>query len=330
LSHQLLITSLNRKLSKRIFIGPLFLGIILYLSGLLLFTLEGISDFYLKQWWIPLIIWAVSWMSLAFNWASGKFETIYTDALKNYKIDTVQSKALIEKFFSRVTSIKREVLFSLPEAIVFFIYILFAREGVIWIPPEIVDSILFRPNLLVFSFLLASITAYHMGVGALLVIEHIRFVKNMSKFDLTSTPLDLRCETNIHKLGRISLFSSLFWFVNVGVGVPLIITILDIITIVSLSALIFIGLLILLLPQIYLRKSILSYKKKVQCQIVEKFRDEWKHCNENERRSNLIDLFKLYDEVDKIEGWPFGKRQTLREIVIVILPLTPSIIPLLI
>lgn len=273
-----------------------------------------------------MIIGTISWVSSAVTWAFSKFETSYSDALANFEVKDDESKALIETFYSRVSNDKKVLMLTFPWAAATTLYILLAREGIVWIPPDIMSNILLNPLLLGYAISLAFITSYHLATGYFVVKEHVHFVRKISKLTLNTTPLDLRYRTGLHDLGKFSFYGSMLWFVNVGVGVLLIVTIIDPITITLLAVLTIIGLLILLLPQIYLRSAILKYKKKLQRQIIDRFQDKWNHRYDRRTRSELMTFFNLFDETEKIEGWPFGISQMLKEVVLVVIPLFASVV----
>jgi hypothetical protein len=102
------------------------------------------------------------------------------------------------------------------------------------------------------------------------------------------------------------------------------------ITVTLLIILTAMGLMILLLPQLYLRKAIQRYKDEVKSEIIKRFRARWSRLDENLDRLDLITLCKLFNEVESIEEWPFGKGRIIQEALTSLIPLVTSLIGIII
>lgn len=301
----------------------------LYLSGFVIFAAVGLWVYYLEQWWIPLIVGGTSWVSLALTWFFSRYRKIFSDAMASFNIKSGQREKLLGTFSSRISDDSTIIIYSVPWIVIIISYILLAREVVVVIPLEIHESILTNPLLLAYSISLGTISAYHIGMGTYIIVKGNQFVRDICKFPLKTIPLEIRHRTGLHSLARFAFMSSISWFVDVGIATILVVTIVDIFTVATLAALTIIGLLILLLPQIYLRRSILRYKDDVQSQIIEKFRSKWDNLDENLGRVGLITLSELFNQVERIEEWPFGKGRTVQEALTAVLPLVTSIIGLI-
>lgn len=282
--------------------------------------------FYLVQWWIPLIIVGISWISLVTTWSFSVHQDVYSKAMACFTIESGHSKKLLKTFFSRFSNDFEIILYSIPWAVFIILYILLARERIFLVPQEIFENILLNTLLLTYSFFLGLVTAYYVGFGVYTVSKHTQNVRDISKFSLKMTPLAIRCKTGLHNLVRLSFLASVTWFVDVVFGIILIITIVDIMTVAGIAVLTIIGLLILLLPQVFLRGSILRYKEETQSQIIQKFGVLWEKLDENLGKPDLNTLCELFDHIESIEGWPFGKSHTLNEVLAALFPLAGSIV----
>lgn len=285
--------------------------------------------FYLEQWWIPIIVGGISWVSLAFTWALSRHTEVYSKALTNFYTGSTHPEEMLESFFSQIYDDSRIVLSTIPWAVTITLYILLARQGVVSVPQKITENILSHTPLLAYSITLAFIAAYHVGMGSYLVARHTLFIRRLSRFPLKTTPLEIRRGTALQGLGRFSFLGSITWFVGVGMGVLVVRSIVDMVTVSVLIVLTSIGMLILLSPQICLRRSIRRYKDEVQSQIVKKFQPKWKCLDKNLGKLDLITLCELYDQIESIEEWPFGKERTIKEALASLIPLASSIVALI-
>jgi len=305
--------------------GILLLSVVLYGLGAAIAQeeneLHAYASFYILPLLISLVAIGLYFISIAphrygnilWNW-SPHFGAEYEDHLRSH--------------WHRINHSKQTHILSFSGGAGGVLYVSLIRllgPGIVPIPP-ISQPILFGgPILFGYVAIICGVTGYFAGLGLHIVIEHLRFYSRLPRLRLDPHRLIVG-DTELTRLAWFSFSISLIWFACLAVVAIIFYGDFDAVTIGLFACGSLFGVMLFLVPQVYLHEVIQLAKKTLVAEIAGSLPRNWATQEVLAADPSIAPRLTLIRSVDSITEWPVDLRLVLSEIGAVLLPVAASVL----
>ncbi len=247
----------------------ILLGIVAYLIGLLISATINFQSGYVNSFPIYVGAFGIAWVLGVEQYASKEIHNAYEELRPCFLIDDKTYSKTIKKWFEIFTANRGNF-----QGIFILLIIAMAAVYVTFYFPEVVESMnvislrVFPPywyspeNKIVKMIIIdvwGVLVAFPLGTAIRFLIVNFFFLLRLKDFPVIPVPSMIKAR--LQKINNLYIFISSTWFVGVGLFGVLLFDKLDVLAIIILGALSFLGTLTFLTPQfIYRRFLIQSHK----------------------------------------------------------------------
>ena len=333
-SHHLLLGESFNRISPYLGLGPLFITIIIILLMTVSFLIENELSFFISQLWIFLTILAIFWVLLSIDFGYRSYLKYYEGGIKVHKLSRDNIQQFREKAFNEKSVSLRIVL---PINLVFEGYIFLTKLKILPVSPTIYDHIYLKPVVLISFMALAFFVGYIYGIGANLSLNHVAFVKwlflnhkidirfvDLGNFDLVESRL-----SEIYDIGKFSVSISVMWLIGLTISYIIIVSFLQVLDFYTAIFLLFstvFGVMIYVIPEMYIHKSLQQTKQSIKDETLRLIqrRINTKHIiidNVDEYITDLAAAYYVLDHLGGLRVWSVNYTQIVQEVLGVLIPI---------
>jgi len=297
-------------------------GIVLYVLGAGLANYSGVSlTNFVRHWYLPLFIAGFVWVSSILCWAFNRYEPILKSLASSFEISATSFEKLVEQHVASVYNDRFALYFEVPILASGFTYVLLSAQGYFWVPDFVREDVLQKPLMLSY-FVVITLLAGGVGTNGLAkIVQHILFIRRISRIPLSLGILRVRKTTRINDLASFSLASSLTWNVGLAMVTPIFFAVPNVFTLVLFLLGIVVGISFFVMPQYQLHRTIVEAKRKLSDDLDKAALD----LKPGDYLQTLA-LTLVSNHVENIKEWPFDMETVWKESFSVLIPVVAYLV----
>lgn len=296
------------------YVGPLLLGVFIYLLGYGIFAFYGLLDSFFALKWVFLMAIGNAWVSSSFVFGFRRVKTFLDDIQNGFDIPEKTYDDLTNEFKRKIFSDRRYFFYAiLPIGILVTIYLSL---------PIILHEVVQSPNnimykntgTLAYLYFLGVMGSFHFGYGCVVVITSVLFIKKIKKFKVKLQPYNFLSTESRKHLIQIIISASLYWLGGIILALVILIPRLsDIFSITLLTAAISVQIVSFSYPIILIHRNMVKNKREEQMKLSE----ELQKLGNNYDRLEFLALSTEYERIENMKEWPISAQIIGQEVLVI-------------